>query len=254
MYQTIPLISKVESMENSYWICPVCETDVNSAGNYFSGCRAVSLHIAGKIRSGDTSHKYWAYNVIGDQINGSYVKSSINNLAGELEVFVYGDHQKRLASEQDKYTDKLVVEEAPEDTASRHWRLIEINLHKCVHDTLQEVYGTENDAWWVKGVPSQIRAECAHRRELSPVRGDVFNYVYLLDLKKILDKNWGIFQPHFSKIKDTTDSKSKFLSLIEKLNSIRNRVAHPTYESIYEEDVVFVKQLWDMIKDFAQLE
>ena len=50
------------------------------------------------------------------------------------------------------------------------------------------------------------------------------------------------------------DSKSKFLSSIEKLNDVRNRTAHPTHESITEDDVEFVKHFWDIIRLFTQME
>ncbi|MFC2038852.1 hypothetical protein ACFLUG_03685 [Chloroflexota bacterium] len=245
-------------MAENEWECPVCNTNTNTQGNVFSGCRAVSLHIAGKIRGGSNAHKHWAYEHIGDLLDGTYVKSSINNLSEALEVYVYRENQERITVEEERRQELLnstVIEEAPEDITYKHWRLIETSLHRCVLDTLKENYGENEEGWWVQGVPSQTRAECAQRRELSPARGDLFSYVFLLDLRKILDKNWGLFQPHFNKIKISIDSKGKFISSIEKLNDIRNRIiAHPIHEPVESEEVEFVVEFWDTIKTFTNLE
>ncbi len=185
-------------MNENEWECPACNINTNTQGYVFSGCRAVSLHVAGKIRGGSVPHKSWTHRYIGDMINDSYVRSSINSLADVLELHVYNENQERLVAEQKRRQELLnttVIEEAPEDIAYRHCRLIETNLHRCVLDTLKENYGLEEEDWWVKGVPSHTRAECTQRRELSPARGELFSYVYLLDLKKSLIKIGEYFKP-----------------------------------------------------------
>ena len=63
------------------WLCPVCNGNTNSLGIPFSGSRAVALHVAGKIRTGDRSHRSWAVAKVGNTINEPAVNHSINTLA-----------------------------------------------------------------------------------------------------------------------------------------------------------------------------
>jgi hypothetical protein len=104
---------------------------------------------------------------------------------------------------------------------------IELQLHSHIKRRLQERYGTDNDSWWVEGIPLTIRQECAQRRELDRDRQEPFNYTYLLDLKTVLDKNWSLFEPDFAKIRQLVSLKKDFLRQIEEFNVLRNRYAHP---------------------------
>ena len=95
-------LSSEEILTENRWRCPACNTNINSMGVLLSGSRAVALHVSGKIRSGDHTHRKWALAGVGNVINNSYVRSSINTLADELESQVIQLNEKRLNEENEK--------------------------------------------------------------------------------------------------------------------------------------------------------
>lgn len=120
-------------------------------------------------------------------------------------------------------------------------RELELFLNKIVRNTLKEIYEDTEDAWWFKGVPEDIRKECAIRREGDNInRTGIWNYVDLIHLRKILDKQWEMFISKFGK--EVRDKKKLFMSNLVKLNSIRNSVMHPSRNDIIsEEDFEFIR-------------
>jgi hypothetical protein len=72
----------------------------------------------------------------------------------------------------------------------------EVAIHRIVKKTLVDEFGSER--WWRSGVPADIRKTCAQIREDDPDPvDDVFAYTTLLDLAKIVDKNWRLFAQRF---------------------------------------------------------
>lgn len=224
------------------WLCPACGTDSNSYGGSFSGCRAVALHIAGKARTGDTLHKSWALNKVGDSINEPSVKQSINTLADVLEWHVEEAHKARRKLREQEFQQRI----EPDDQAHKYIREIEKRLHQFVHQALQESLGEDEDGWWVKGIPPQIRAECAKRREEDSCREEAYSYTYLIDLKTIIGNNWRIFEPHFQAVRQ---QKGESLDNIGRLNDLRNRAAHPLRTPISEEELSFLSWFYDIVRN-----
>jgi hypothetical protein len=164
---------------------------MNSQGSPLVGSRAVALHIAGKIKTGDNTHRRWAINNVGDNIYDSEIYRTINTLAYEIESYVIDANQARIRQEEERIQ-RIIEErdanEEPRVLAYRYIESIETNLHQCVCQTLQDAYGESEDDWWVKGVPTNIRVECAKRREESTQREELYNYTALIHLKTIIEK------------------------------------------------------------------
>ena len=103
-------------------------------------------------------------------------------------------------------------------------RDIEVTLHSSIKNILVSEYGP-ND-WWRKGIPKNIRAECAASLEKDPEpAGEPYCYTDFIHLKEILDKQWRVFSRALPK--KLSSDKKKLLSGLAKLNEVRNSVMHP---------------------------
>lgn len=101
---------------------------------------------------------------------------------------------------------------------------IETTLHVYVKRTLQDAYG---QAWWRKGVLVGIRTECAKRfEEDEEPAEEPYSYTNFIDIKKVIDDQWGNFLPSLPKM--VAKEKKRLMTDLVKLNSIRNRVMHPS--------------------------
>ena len=73
-------------------------------------------------------------------------------------------------------------------------RTIEVGLHKLIRRGLEEKFGSSESGWWREGVPLGVRKKCVERREEDDSKEWPQPYCYtdLIDLKTILDSNWGV--------------------------------------------------------------
>jgi predicted transcriptional regulator len=117
-------------------------------------------------------------------------------------------------------------------------RDIEVKLHSAVRNILVSQYGP-ND-WWRKGIPENIRADCAASLERDQIpASEPYCYTNFIDLKQILDKEWEIF----SKALKLTSDKKKLKSDLQELNRIRNSVMHPVRATMpTDKDFDFVRE------------
>ena len=96
---------------------------------------------------------------------------------------------------------------------------IETHLHALVKSVLEREYGEQ---WWRLGIPLPLRQACASRREEDEMEDDDrFSYTTFVDLEKILNKQWRLFEPELPK--DRGKDKRKLLHDLVRLNSIRSR-------------------------------
>jgi len=71
----------------------------------------------------------------------------------------------------------------------------EINLHNLVRSTLCKTLGDKEPEWWRNDISFEIRQKCVSRREEDEEPNDApFSYADLIDLSKIITKNWQLFQ------------------------------------------------------------
>ncbi|MBM3172216.1 MAG: hypothetical protein FJZ85_00575 [Chloroflexi bacterium] len=235
------------------WRCPACNTNTNSLGNTFSGLTAVALHVAGKIRTGDSNHKQWASNIVGISIYDPTVNKSINTLADELQQAVLEHNRIRheqLSAKIRELVEAQLATDEPHVRAYRHIKQLETSLHEFVQDTLQETFVGGNDSWWTDGIPLDIRKKCANRREEDTHREELYMYTDLIDLKSIIEKNWKLFEPKFRRI-GTKISKNEFLHDIDKSNDTRRRVMHPIRKDVTKNELTFLKDFYNLVYRLA---
>ena len=128
---------------------------------------------------------------------------------------------------------------------------IQLRIQRITLTLLRERFGDDSDSWWRKGVPQQIRAEVAARRERNPEGGELEEFFELLDYKKIADRHWMAFQDFMGM--GSERKKEKKLGWFDKLNKIRNRVAHPERGPITEEEVDFLHTICDHLEKQEKL-
>lgn len=120
-------------------------------------------------------------------------------------------------------------------------RNIEVRLHRFIKQACIAEFGEDN--WWRGGVPDRLRADCAAmlERDTDPA-SEPYCYVYLLGLREILDKSWGVLSKFLPK--RLVSDKKELLERITRLNRIRNAVMHPVRnDSFSEDDFEFVRKL-----------
>ena len=119
----------------------------------------------------------------------------------------------------------------------------EIVLHEIVRRNLVKAFPDNETDWWRKGISSEIREKCASRCELDEEPSDSpFAYTDLLDLWKVIAKNWQHFgqllPPEYSK------DRKKLERDLRRLNTLRNTVMHPVKGRKWsEDDFLFVRNL-----------
>ena len=116
-------------------------------------------------------------------------------------------------------------------------------LHTQIKVTLKAEFGEEASGWWRKGVPERIRVICAQVREQDDDgEADPYAYTTLIHLKEILDRHWQLFVSRLPKA--VIADKKALLRDIERLNTIRNRVMHPTrLHKVTDEDFEFAREM-----------
>lgn len=103
---------------------------------------------------------------------------------------------------------------------------IELVLHRKIYEILSEEFGSQEEGWWRKGVPLNIRNECVKGREEDTEHPDEpYCYTTLVHLKVILDKNWSLFQRHLPK--NMSSDKGALKRELDRINGLRNKIMHP---------------------------
>lgn len=245
----------VEESESCEWRCPACNTNTNSQGVALSGSRATALHVAGKIKTGDHTHGQWAKKTIGENIYDPDIYRTINTVADVVEPIIMKLNRLRIRQEEERIQRKIEQRDANEEPkvlAYRHIQFIETNLHRCICQTLRQAYGENEEEWWVKGVPMNIRVECAKRREQSTPREELYSYTDLMHLKAVIEKNPRIFKPRLLLLGKRANKQNEFLDNIATTNDIRRKVAHTIRSEISSEEISFLKKFSDSVKIFTQ--
>ena len=118
---------------------------------------------------------------------------------------------------------------------------IETAIHQFIKGVLKKEFGEGETGWWREGITLDIRQKCQGRREEDDDPSDsVFAYTDLIDLSKIIQKNWPLF-------KDLVDpeygqNRRKMLSDFVILNNFRKAIMHPVKKKQWtEEDYRFIR-------------
>lgn len=106
--------------------------------------------------------------------------------------------------------------------------------------------------WWTEGIPLQVRQECATRSEEEGNKFPKAAYLDLIDIKKILESNWVLFESDLAVV-GWKGGKRAALSWFDQLNSTRKYVMHPTRrhfvpDLVDSSAVAFLRELWDRVQ------
>lgn len=221
------------------FICPVCNASSGRSGLFVDDW-AVACHVAGKARTGDRLHKSWALTMS-------------PNL--DLGVSLLKTADRLLWAVRKARTGQETLRESPQDEQGERLysviRELELRLHEFIELRLKREFGDSEDGWWVKGIPMPIRQECVKRREEDTRRQEPYRYTDVLDLQRILDKNWALFEADFRHIAQQCKSKKEFLDAFVKFNGIRNVIMHPVRQpEEIREDIQFLNWFHDLMNAF----
>jgi hypothetical protein len=239
------------------WRCPACNADANSSGVGFVSSRAVALHVAGKLRTGDHTHRKWAQNKIGDLD----FYAPINQLGSFIEPIVVQVNRDRALKEiikvelaiAKRQKDKKAQPEDPGVAAYRLLSNIEKTIHEYLKDVLVKSLGESESEWWAKGVPYKIRSECVQRKEQDTMREEPYSYVDLTHLREIIEFKPNFYIDGFSAVQKKGKNKQEFLSGLSHANEIRRRVMHTIRAPITDDDITFLEEFSGIALSFCQV-
>lgn len=125
---------------------------------------------------------------------------------------------------------------------------IQKRIFDYVIGVLKKQYGTQDRAWWVKGVPSKIRIDCSARWEAKDQEGEPESQLYLQNYVDICIHNWTLVKDVISLDEKDKEAKTKNTKWIRDLNDIRNKVAHPEQGVLDAEQVALVKEIYGKVE------
>lgn len=135
-------------------------------------------------------------------------------------------------------------------TEEARTRVMEIQkrLFEYVIDALKAAYGTTGKAWWLKGVPMKIRADCSKRWEENNREGDEEGQLYLQNYVDICIQNWHLVKGGVSLGAKDKEDKKRNTKWIRDLNDIRNRVSHPERGALDRAQVDRVREIHGLVE------
>jgi hypothetical protein len=97
----------------------------------------------------------------------------------------------------------------------------------------------------------EIRKKCAERREEEDGQFPVHAYLDLIDLKKIMEKHFALFDAAFREVGRTGGRKE--LEWLETLNKLRRFVGHPlkvfvTDYKFSDADLIFLRETDELVR------
>jgi DNA sulfur modification protein DndB len=102
---------------------------------------------------------------------------------------------------------------------------IERRLKILVVEELKNEFDSNENAWWIFGVPKKVRVDVTRReQEDNASRGSREAYFDLIDYRTIALENWAVFEPLLAF--DTSGNKEKRTRWMVTVNEKRNIVAH----------------------------
>ncbi len=120
---------------------------------------------------------------------------------------------------------------------------LERRLIANIVKVMKNEYGEEG--WW-RQVPLKIRQEAASRREEESEDHPLETFLYLIDLRNIIDKNWGLFQNLYSIGSGSKEAKTKWLVTF---NEIRRKADHAGGARLKSEDIDNLKLFDEILQE-----
>jgi len=126
----------------------------------------------------------------------------------------------------------------------------EINriLFDDVLATLKAKYGEAKDAWWVQGVPKEVRNECDRNYNENNGEHERWRYLYLVNYADIVvyGENWELFKDRYNFY--GKGAKATLVRWIGKLAKARTVTHHAEKGPLSKDQVAFVARVYDLVK------
>ncbi len=145
--------------------------------------------------------------------------------------------------------DEWEAEHSEEKIKAADTRLKEISVwvQQHVFEKLKELYGTERDAYFEKGVRDAKAKTDAYRRSTEDELDDrlpLENYLNFVDYKKVVEdkRHWPVFKSVFDMPEPNEKGRAKNLGWMDRINKLRRIPAHPTSRRRYKaEDFDYIE-------------
>ena len=129
--------------------------------------------------------------------------------------------------------------------ADRKLRDLNVLVQRTIFDIFREEYGSENEAYWHKGVTDKaIRTKAYHKSlDDDDDRLPPENYLDFIEYKKIVEhkSHWNLFKPQFDIPEKDAKGVAKNVGWMERINELRRIPAHATEQRRYKaEDIEYI--------------
>ena len=128
-----------------------------------------------------------------------------------------------------------------------------LEIHKILFEdvvsTLRSQYGDVRDAWWITGVPKQVRIDCDVRyNNEGDMSRDRWQSLNLIDYSEIViyGSNWDLFKDRYNFY--GKGAKAKLARWIVKISRLRNITTHVEKGPLTRDQVQYVRDVHALVK------
>lgn len=200
------------------------------------------LQVLIKYFANASSQEVQAFRRIGSSL------TAVRQQAWGMEVQIQREYPDFKPHGLQKYLESR--DEAGTNEARRKVLEIQRRIFDYVIGTLKQAYGTNDKAWWVRGVPLKIRKDCTIRWEEKNREGDEEGQLYLQNYVDICIDNWALVKEVISLGARDKEAKTRNTKWIKDLTTVRNKVAHPEQGLLNSEEVIQVREIYDKVEKF----
>ncbi|MGN7126741.1 DGQHR domain-containing protein [Methylorubrum thiocyanatum] len=128
-----------------------------------------------------------------------------------------------------------------------------LEIHKILYDdivaTLKAEFGEVRDAWWITGVPKQVRIDCDVRYNTEgDTSRDRWQSLNLIDYSQIVvyEGNWDLFKERYNFY--GKGAKAKLARWIGRISRLRNITMHVEKGPLSRDEVEYVRSVHALVK------
>lgn len=110
-----------------------------------------------------------------------------------------------------------------------------------LHQLMQDVLSAKSLNWYESFIPQNVRDECEEVKRQQNSDAHPFSFTYLKHIPIVLASNWELFLE--TPLHSVWRSKTQMKSALGNLNTIRNKLAHPTRPMPTPDEETFVARL-----------
>ena len=127
---------------------------------------------------------------------------------------------------------------------------LELAIRQNIFEKLKQHFG---ERWWLDGVHKEIQKKSAIMAIEKGNEEPHWNFLFLLDYKKIVESNWVLFKETYAN-PEIKSGKENQIKWFDQLNEIRNKVSHPGRARVTEQEALFLKSLDSWLYELIQNE